>query len=73
MYNHHHNLIFEHFHPKFPVHLSLLPHVLFDNRKFFKVCESVSVLKINSVVFFSDFTYKQHQMMFASHCLTNFI
>ena len=47
LYNHHHNLILEHFLPKPLVHSSPEP-VPFGNYKFFKVCESVSVLQISS-------------------------
>ena len=48
------------------------PPVPFGNGKFFKACESVSVLQISSFVsFFLDSTYKRYHMMFVFHCLTS--
>ena len=44
--------------------------VPFGNRKFFKVCVSVSVLQVHFYSFFLDFTYRWYHMMFIFHCLT---
>ena len=55
LYNDHHNQILQHFHPKSSVHPPTYQPVSFGNHTFFKVCESVSVLKRSSMCSFFRF------------------
>ena len=57
--------------PKPPVHPSPPPPVPFGNHKFFKVCESVSLVQISLfVLFLLDSTYKWFHVIFVFVCLT---